>query len=111
MSANGHENDLPGRAPDFTAIDQAMQPRKPDGGAAFPQALDNEHAFFGCEGMTLRDFFAAKAPTMPRHAFEDLDRGTGSSALAWRARRYAAWAYTFADAMLAERDKRAEPSP
>jgi len=95
--------------PDLTAIDRAMQPRKPDGGQAFPVPAGN---FSGGEswssdnGMSLRDYFAAKAPTMPRHAFEELDRaGTGSSA-PWMARRLAAWAYLFADAMLAERDKR-----
>lgn len=33
--------------------------KKPDGGYAFPQGLDHSRAFVGCEGMTLRDYFAA----------------------------------------------------
>lgn len=81
--------------PDLTAIDQAMSPRKPDGGPA-------------SGGMSLRDYFAAHAPTMPKTAFLDLERGNESGAQ-WMAKRLARWAYAYADAMLAEREKREGP--
>ena len=68
---------------------------KDTGGPAFPQAFDSD--FDRVKGMTLRDYFAAKA--MQGFACDDnatwVDGVTGM----------ASCAYTWADAMLAERAK------
>lgn len=64
---------------------------KPDGGPAFPRVtppLPADARFH--PGMTLRDYFAAHAPCPPEHF--------GFPAMA-------DWAYEYADAMLAKREK------
>ena len=61
------------------------------GGPAFPGAASNER--YAPQGMTLRDYFAAKAMQGMLAAGE----GVPSEKLA-------KWAYDVADAMLAERD-------
>lgn len=64
-----------------------------DGGQAFPLVAQNWHH----KGMTLRDYFAAKA--MPAYwALSGNDREH-----MWIA---AEWAYSVADAMLKERERR-----
>ena len=60
-----------------------------DGGPAFPR----QHI---CEGMTLRDYFAAKAMQGILH----LPARNESNSIA-----FSRWAYEMADAMLAERSK------
>jgi hypothetical protein len=60
------------------------------GGPAFPQQDDAS----GSEGMTLRDYFAAKAmqAALSRHGFYDDEP------------QFAAWCYETADAMLKVRE-------
>jgi len=63
---------------------------KSDGGPAFPTPESHGDDF---EGMSLRDYFAAKAlPTIPREILATEEAK-------------AKWAYAVADAMLAERLK------
>lgn len=95
---------------DLTNVDRALAGRpKPDGGPAFPHAgrddLDSQ------EGMSLRDYFAAKAmhaelvsagsfeepATALAEAAEEADQ-TIKQRIAWLS-------YEMADAMLAERAK------
>lgn len=87
-----------------------------DGGRAFPQPLtanDNTvHDELGQGGMSLRDYFAARAPAMPADLNElakehaDVDnpdkthREKSDVLLAIRAE----WNYMYADAMIAARD-------
>ena len=64
-----------------------------DGGCAFPEIE------YGSSGMTLRDYFASKAITIP-------DTGAWNYTLASKdqvASRIASFAYMIADAMIAER--------
>lgn len=68
---------------------------KDNGGPAFPQALTIEEEFSGSQGMTLRDYFAAKA-LQGLIACPQID---GPCEL------IVADAYRYADAMLAERQK------
>lgn len=71
------------------------------GGYAFPSTTktyetDNGDTMHqGCNGMTLRDYFAAKAMcgTLPGEAFSDKELD-----------QYAKWAYRMADAMLRARE-------
>lgn len=70
--------------------------KKPDGGPAFPAAS------YLHRGMSLRDYFAAHAPERPGGWWptprpERLET--------WSPELHAAWAFAYADAMLAERDK------
>ncbi len=67
-----------------------MDPKSiPDGGPAFPPMHDPDtHA----SGMTLRDYFAAKALSNP-YTFDDSS-----------SEKVAQWAYHIADAMLAARE-------
>ena len=71
---------------------------RPNGGAAFPRPLavnpNNSEVSWDQDGMTLRDYFAAKA--MQAHLQVSGDYG-------WA--RIALDAYRVADAMIAERDK------
>jgi hypothetical protein len=66
---------------------------KDTGGPAFPaqhfDLAENEH------GMTLRDYFAAKA----MQGLLACPKGEGEN------EKYAQWSYEYADAMLAERSK------
>lgn len=74
---------------------------KPDGGPAFPFAVDAKQ--LAHPGMTLRDHFAGQALTA---AYHELARQVGEGDLAefgWP--DVAAAAYRIADAMLAERAK------
>lgn len=72
---------------------------KPDGGAAFPGAYygDIPDAIYG--GMSLRDYFAAKALSGMLASNSSVDRTKVNKA------KWAEVAYSFADAMLAEREK------
>jgi hypothetical protein len=70
---------------------------KNNGGPAFPTDNYYDEKRYGVrDGMTLRDYFAAHAPTLNQKSFEQ-----GESAL----RIDAARAWRWADALLAERDK------
>jgi hypothetical protein len=70
---------------------------KDTGGPAFPSMRDMRHNpdFDHEEGMTLRDYFAAKA----MQGLLACPVGEGKN------EEYAKWSYEFADAMLAERSK------
>ena len=96
---------------------------KPNGGPAFPAQLravffsdavkpaDLKRALDDCgeldtkAGMSLRDYFAAHAPTMHPEYLKGLPVNPGEDLEAWMARRMAIWALKFADAMLAERER------
>lgn len=73
-----------------------------DGGFAFPQVLtDQTGAFIGCEGMSLRDYFAAKAMEGLVAAITDNGRYLrGRDDMSMEVARAA---YMVADAMLAAR--------
>jgi hypothetical protein len=79
---------------------------KKDGGPAFPPHVAEIHgiatnsAEFGMPGMSLRDYFAAKA-LAGQMAYE----GAEGCGLDQGSRDVAAWCYELADAMLAERAK------
>lgn len=83
-----------------------MKPPKPDGGPAFPRGgrdmdvpyadrMDVSHT-----GMTLRDYFAAAALQGMLASDSSVDRTKVNKAI------WAKIAYAFADALLAEREKR-----
>lgn len=69
--------------------------RPNDGGPAFPCAEDHDIGALGSDGMSLRDYFAAKAAqglmSSPRYYSDSV-------------RRIALTAYEVADAMLAARE-------
>ena len=70
---------------------------KDTGGPAFPTNQENYASKNWCsDGMTLRDYFAAKAMQAEYHLLEPLDQLEGC----------AKGAYRMADAMLAERNKK-----
>lgn len=77
---------------------------KDNGGPAFPPNAgwrDNDHE---CRGLTVRDYFAAKAMQgMIINGGYDYEETESNSTA--RSRLVAADAYRYADAMLAERDK------
>jgi hypothetical protein len=87
---------------------------KDDGGSAFPvahQILDANHEHFklGCKGMTLRDYFAAKAmqAILTKLPIVDQDGEFGvivKDKIAYN-NDIANSAYSIADAMLDERNK------
>jgi hypothetical protein len=65
------------------------------GGPAFPAIWHDEHGtMWEAEGMTLRDYFAAKAMQglLSNHTAEGQNQ------------EYASWAYQYADAMLKARE-------
>lgn len=76
---------------------------KDNGGPAFPIPLQAGQSFKGhggeVDGMTLRDYFAAKALTMVSAGNEHTDM------VGWDYRHFAEYAYRMADAMIAERAK------
>lgn len=75
-----------------------MATEKDNGGAAFPGVYYGEIPDVTHEGMSLRDYFAAKALT-GMHARDSYDEGQATPS------QRAAIAYLDADAMLAERAK------
>ena len=72
-----------------------------DGGSAFP--LSGPLTTSDNLGMTLRDYFAAKALAGMELTAED---NMGSGSFWYSASRLAKRAYSIADAMLAERDRK-----
>jgi hypothetical protein len=80
---------------------------KNEGGAAFPRTASDIGWGDGCspgqEGMTLRDYFAAKA--MASMIQSDTEKGWKYGFKGWQYGFVAEEAYKYADAMLAERDK------
>ena len=70
-----------------------------DGGPAFPSSNTPDTGYFA-EGMTLRDYFAAKAlaAILANPAKEDCLRGVSGLTC------YPKYAYDWADAMMAARD-------
>ena len=83
-------------------------PNDKDGGAAFPSSNDvtlpDGSGTHGHSGMSLRDYFAAKAPIIPDSFIKD-DPWTGNGHLQCldEAGKQAYWAYRYADAMLSAR--------
>lgn len=71
-----------------------------DGGPAFPREDYQINGCGGQEGMTLRDYFAAKALSAVVSAI--MSQGSNC----WKLVDFAQEAYGLADAMLAERAKR-----
>lgn len=70
-----------------------------DGGPAFPTEPNTQPGFYAHHGMSLRDYFAAKAmPEVWRDIPEDANR---LQALSYLGRR----SYEMADAMLAARER------
>ena len=67
---------------------------KDTGGPAFPFWCDS-NGLANFQGMTLRDYFAAKA----MQGLLACPKGEGEN------EKYAQWSYEYADAMLAERSK------
>ncbi len=91
-----------------------MADKKADGGPAFPRAafapMNVGYEDMGIcesqEGMTLRDYFAAKAPAPPPWWLKEYADCYGrAEKLSVAAEHLAAWAYEYADAMMAERTK------
>ena len=76
------------------------------GVSAFPHPgernANGEPVFFPEHGMTLRDYFAAHAPAMPEQWYLDSPRKKSDPLWHW-GEASAAWAYFYADAMLAAR--------
>jgi len=71
-----------------------------DGGPAFPGTAEN-YKYEGCAGMSIRDYFAAKAM---QALLTRMNSGPGNPAAAERMTRESAeYAYATADAMLAAR--------
>lgn len=76
---------------------------KPDGGPAFPRIsgvkLADRERWESDGGMTLRDYFAARAPAPTEQWIED-SLGDGKDLL----EATAAWSYRYADEMLKVRE-------
>ena len=71
---------------------------KDTGGPAFPRVVEQPNGYMkAVEGMTLRDYFAAKALPLMMHA--DMGRWEGNY------QRHAEQAYKYADAMLKAREQ------
>jgi len=80
---------------------------KETGGPAFPcepVIENNPEARCSYTGMTLRVWLAAHAPPMPQQWFEDSPRKKTDPLWHW-GEASAAWAFFYADAMLAEMSK------
>lgn len=85
---------------------------RPTGGPAFPCvdvavtgiSSDGEERFEtqAHDGMTLRDYFAAKAPEVPIWFDEG---GDYQAPVKYKISRRVQWAFAWADAMITERDK------
>ncbi len=97
---------------------------KNDGGPAFPEFHEvwtqtgladgsRIRSYHVGHGMTLRDYFAARAPEMPwaPNAFCEMvgipvpDELMGAAGIEHLMKAEVAWRYYYADAMLAERDR------
>jgi len=75
--------------------------QKPTGGPAFPipgAYTPNGEWMWGDNGMTLRDYFAAKAMNGLLAQFQGVANACDPA-------HHATWAYQMADAMLLEREK------
>ena len=70
-----------------------MTARSDNGGPAFPALINDQH--WANSGMTLRDYFAAKA-------MQGMQANYGANT--WTATKFAQRAYEMADAMLAARE-------
>ena len=85
--------------------------RKNTGGMAFPlmqswRKYDDVYEVSGCyEGMTLRDYFAAKAMQGINWRLVDYGGNTKETMDRRINAEQAAWCYAIADAMIAEREK------
>jgi hypothetical protein len=90
-----------------------------DGGPAFPCETYNGHALPGI-GMTLRDWFAGQAPPMPqwfKSHYEYINQRNvtpwqciyndyvAKSDVSYNLKMLTAWAYEYADAMIAARNE------
>lgn len=79
-----------------------------DGGAAFPcNALESRNGdiiIYATAGMSLRDYFAAKAPSPPDWWLNDLP-DSAKCQLAQIANALSEWNYIYADAMLKAREE------
>ena len=75
-----------------------------DGGPAFPRPFSDivGGIYEAQEGMSLRDYFAAKAPIPDEVLSEAIDT---TPHLTDAQPKLARWCYAWADAMLAEREK------
>jgi len=87
-----------------------------DGGPAFPIPLNQGQSWQGmapCDGMTLRDYMAAKAmqAVIAHHGVYDEEQPmaamSSSTSLDYHAESVAAIAYVYADAMLLAREVKA----
>jgi len=74
--------------------------KKPTGGPAYPQSggLGQLESKYQLQGMTLRDYFAAKAMQGLLAQFQGVANACDPA-------HHATWAYQMADAMLLEREK------
>ena len=80
---------------------------KDDGGPAFPLMMPTARQRIYSEGMTLRDYFAAKALRgwLANPTATPVEAGINDADPQEMAQVGAVFAYTVADAMLAERNK------
>ena len=75
-----------------------------DGGPAFPTNSD-QHDVSSC-GLSIRDYFAAHAPPPPKWWLDSYpDCFSKADRLQLPAEHWSQWAFVYADAMLAERQK------
>lgn len=80
---------------------------------AFPRAMgvtdncDWQIHDYGEEGMTLRDYFASKAPSMPEQWWLDTPKIKEDGSYVHVAEAIASWNYFYAECMLKEREKHA----
>ena len=80
-----------------------MSDERDYGGPAFPFVVQDVSRYqVHDQGMTLRDYFAAHAPAMPEQWYLDSPRKKSDPLWHW-GEASAAWAYFYADAMLAAR--------
>ena len=71
-----------------------------------PAHIDVRQEWCGTEyGMSLRDWFAGNAPPMPEQWWIDTKHEYGDKVGSY-AEAIAAWNYFYADAMIAEREKK-----
>jgi hypothetical protein len=81
---------------------------KDNGGPAFPQTTTQSYGGIPSTsvegGMTLRQWYAGQAPPMPEQWFKDSPRKIEDPLWHW-GEASAAWAFYYADAMIAEGNK------